>query len=123
MSLIEGRSTACLTTRASSTSLCGAEKAQSLLAGLTEYSYLLCEEKNFTPVDLEEVLKSVISDMQRAFNDRDARVSVSTCSAEALGDRELLRRAFKHVIDNACFTTMGHRNSTSVWSAKRHNFC
>ena len=108
LSLIEGRCTACFDDKSKQYLgfvKDGTVQAQSLLEGLTEYSYLLSEEKNFSLVDLEEILKSVMDDLKLSIHAKGAKVKVTSYAAEVLGDRALLRRALRHVIDNALLYT------------------
>lgn len=108
LSLIEGRCATCFDERSKEYLKFvkdGARRAQTLLEGLTEYSYLLDEEKELLPVDLEEIIKEVLRGFRGEIEEKGAKISLEASPSPALGDRVLLRCAFKHVIQNALLYT------------------
>ncbi|MBM3610375.1 MAG: HAMP domain-containing histidine kinase [Alphaproteobacteria bacterium] len=79
----------------------GAEKAETLIGALTEYSGLLTEDKKLTTISLEEPLNLALSDIGPLLRERHGFVQTKLCPVEIFGDVGLLRKAFGYILDNA----------------------
>lgn len=79
----------------------GTERAQALLHGLNEYADLLSEEWTLKTVSLEEALQEALEELKPHLKKTRATINTQLCSVEIFGDIPLLKKAFKHVIENA----------------------
>lgn len=104
LSLIEGRAHACFDDKSRQYLgfvKQGAEQAQSILNGLSEYSYLLAEERNFGSVYLGDVLETVLKELAPEIKGRRASIGKKLCAVDIFGDPLLLHKALKQVLLNS----------------------
>jgi histidine kinase len=83
----------------------GTEQAQNLIAGLTEYSFLLTEERKLSTISLEDALTLALEDVDPLLRHRHGFIQTNLCPVEIFGDVELLRKAFCHILNNAILYT------------------
>ncbi|MFC4437735.1 MULTISPECIES: ATP-binding protein [Natrialbaceae] len=78
----------------------GADRMREMIDGLLEYSRVDTRGDPFAPVDLEEVLSEVRSDLQLQLEETDADVTVASLPRVA-GDADQLRQLFQNLLSNA----------------------
>jgi light-regulated signal transduction histidine kinase (bacteriophytochrome) len=77
------------------------EKAQVMLDGLMDYSCLFAEGKNFSTISLETPFKTVMKELAEPIQKKQAIIHEKLCPVIIFGNEELLKRAFKCVLENA----------------------
>lgn len=83
----------------------GAEKAQTLITGLTEYSVLLTDNRKLSTISLEEPFNLAMEDIGPLLRQRRGFVQTKFCPVEIFGDTDLLRKAFAYILNNAILYT------------------
>ncbi|MCU4742513.1 PAS domain S-box protein [Natronoglomus mannanivorans] len=78
----------------------GADRMREMIDGLLEYSRVETRGDSFEPVDLEEVLEDVRSDLQVRIAEQDADVTVDSLPT-VHGDAGQLRQVFQNLLSNA----------------------
>ena len=78
----------------------GAERMKALINGLLQYSRVGRKEGEFREVGLEEVLKGVLSDLEREIEELSGTVTREPLPT-TYGSEDQLRRVFQNLIENA----------------------
>ncbi|RQG97864.1 PAS domain-containing protein [Natrarchaeobius chitinivorans] len=78
----------------------GAERMREMIDGLLEYARVETQGDPFEPVELNEVLDDVRTDLQLQIERSDARIEADSLP-QISGDRGQLRQVFQNVLSNA----------------------
>ncbi|SEV99976.1 MEDS domain-containing protein [Natrinema salifodinae] len=78
----------------------GAERMREMIDGLLAYSRIETQGEPFEPVDLDDVLDDVLTDLQFRIEERDADVEAGALP-RVTGDPNQLHRLFRSLISNA----------------------
>ncbi|GAB3664810.1 PAS domain-containing sensor histidine kinase [Halopiger thermotolerans] len=78
----------------------GAERMREMIDGLLEYSRIDSQGDPFEPVDLDEVLEDVLTDLQVKIEDTDAEITAESLPTVE-GDASQLRQLFQNLLSNA----------------------
>ncbi|WP_425499802.1 PAS domain S-box protein [Natrinema caseinilyticum] len=78
----------------------GAERMREMIDGLLEYSRVDTRGDPFEPVDLNDVLESVLHDLQLRIDERDARITTEDLP-RIEGDASQVRQVFQNLLSNA----------------------
>ncbi|ELZ17849.1 PAS/PAC sensor signal transduction histidine kinase [Haloterrigena salina JCM 13891] len=78
----------------------GAERMRNMIDALLAYSRVETQGDPFEPVDLNDVLMDVQTDLQRKIEETDAEITV-TDLPRVEGDASQLRQLFQNLLDNA----------------------
>lgn len=78
----------------------GAQRMQTMIAALLEYSRVDTHGEPFEPVDLAEVLKEVRGDLRVKIEETDTELVVDALP-RVYGDSNQLRQVFQNLLDNA----------------------
>lgn len=95
----------------------GAERMKEMIDGLLEYSRVESRGDPLEPVDLEEVLEEVLTDVQLEVEESDAEITVEELP-RVEGDASQLRQVFQNLIANA-ITYSGEEPPTVRVEAER----
>ncbi|MDK1019617.1 MAG: ATP-binding protein, partial [Actinomycetota bacterium] len=77
-----------------------AERMQDLIDGLLEYSRVASGAQPFEWVDLAEIVRSVVTDLEVAVNEAEARVEIGDLP-RIMGEPTQLRQLFQNLISNS----------------------
>ncbi|MDJ1430494.1 PAS domain S-box protein [Halostagnicola sp. A-GB9-2] len=78
----------------------GAERMREMIDGLLAYSRVETQGKPFEPIDLDEVLKDALADLEVRIDEQNAKITADSLP-EVLGDTSQLRQVFQNLLDNA----------------------
>jgi light-regulated signal transduction histidine kinase (bacteriophytochrome) len=78
----------------------GSKRMKEMIQGLLDYSKIGNKEKEFKPVNTENILKTAIFNLKRAIEENNA-VIISDALPEVMGDESQLIRLFQNLIGNA----------------------
>ncbi|RKD97430.1 PAS domain-containing sensor histidine kinase [Halopiger aswanensis] len=78
----------------------GAERMREMIDGLLEYSRIDSQGDPFEPVDLDDVLEDVLTDLQVKIEDTDAEITTESLPTVE-GDASQLRQLFQNLLSNA----------------------
>jgi PAS domain S-box-containing protein len=78
----------------------GAERMREMIDGLLEYARVKTRGDPFEPVELDEVLNQVCTDLQIRIENSDAHIGI-TALPRVNGDRGQLRQVFQNLLTNA----------------------
>lgn len=78
----------------------GTQKLQQLVAALLQLSRVSTSTANFTPVDMNELVREVVADLEEIIIRSGARVDIALLP-ELVGDAVQLRQLFQNLISNA----------------------
>ncbi|ELZ05566.1 PAS/PAC sensor signal transduction histidine kinase [Natrialba asiatica DSM 12278] len=78
----------------------GAERMREMIDGLLEYSRIETEGDPFEPVDLNAVLKNVLTDLQFQIEESNAEITAENLPTVE-GDASQLRQLFQNLLENA----------------------
>ncbi len=77
-----------------------AQRMSDLIQGLLQYSRVSTKERNHKSLDLNIIIKDVLSDLEVHLKESKANVTVATLP-EVLADQTLMRQLFQNLISNA----------------------
>jgi chemotaxis family two-component system sensor kinase Cph1 len=78
-----------------------AEKAQSILDGLMEYTAIFTDGRNFSTISLESPLKEALQELEGPIQKAQAIVQEKLCPVMIFGNEALLKKAFVCILENA----------------------
>jgi len=78
----------------------GADRMRQMIDGLLQYSRVGTQGASFEPVDLNNVLADVRTDLRRRIEETDAEITVEELPAVD-GDADQLRQLFQNLLENA----------------------
>ena len=78
----------------------GADRMREMIDGLLKYSRVETQGAPFEPVDLNDVLADIQTDLQRSIAESGAEISVEELP-QVEGDRNQLRQLFQNLLENA----------------------
>jgi light-regulated signal transduction histidine kinase (bacteriophytochrome) len=96
----------------------GAERMSGMIDGLLEYARVETQGDPLKPVELNEVLDDVLTDLQLQIEDADAQIEVGSLP-QVNGDEGQLRRVFQNLVTNA-IEYSGENAPQIAVSAKRN---
>ena len=99
----------------------GAKRLESLVASVIEYSAVSVKEGERNPVDLEEVLSSVIKDLREQIRLSEAEIILPTEFPIIAGDQLRYYRLFSNLIGNAIKYRSPKRKLKIQLSFKEHS--
>jgi len=77
-----------------------ATRMRSLIDGLLSYSRISTQAKDFVPVDLNLIVKSVLGDLEERISETEAQIETSKLPTIA-ADKMQMRQLFQNIISNA----------------------
>lgn len=96
----------------------GADRMQEMIDGLLQYSRVDTQGQSFQPVDVDEVVADVCTDLEMRIEETGAEIDVGDLP-EVRGDPGQLRQLFQNLIDNAITYSGEETPRISVFAEKR----